>query len=163
MHLCAASYRRRSHLAAEKCQTGQCLLCLSAFERHQPMLSNNEVTWTEGFEHIYLFTSTTTVLRPIALKMSIWGKGDAFFQDYQGEPVPEEKLLDFMVQGKINRGRHTGHPAGRHSIRTNQCPPPPSPIFHRLDALPAAQPTVSRHWRQLAHLDYVIGCNNSAS
>jgi len=26
---------------------------------------------------------------------------------------------------KINRGRHTDHPARRHSIRTNQCPPPP--------------------------------------
>ena len=39
------------------------------------------------------------------------------------------ELLDFMVQGKINRGRHTDHPAGRHSIRTNQCPPPPFPHF----------------------------------
>ena len=57
-------------------------------------------------------TTTTTVLRP-------------FFRDHPGEPVPEEKLLDFMVQGKINRGRHchTENPAGRHSIRTNQCPP----------------------------------------
>jgi len=34
-----------------------------------------------------------------------------------------------MVQGKINRGRHTDHPAGRHSIRTKQCPPPSSPMF----------------------------------
>jgi len=64
------------------------------------------------------------------------------------------KLLDFMVQGKINRGKHTDHPAGRHSIRTNQCPPPPSPhILYRPDALPVAQPTVSKHWRQLAHSD----------
>jgi len=39
------------------------------------------------------------------------------------------KLLDFMVQGKIGRGRHTNHPAGRHSIRTNQCLPPSSSIF----------------------------------
>ena len=39
------------------------------------------------------------------------------------------ELLDFMVQGEINRGRHTDHPAGRHSIRTNQCPPPLSPPF----------------------------------
>jgi len=30
------------------------------------------------------------------------------------------ELLDFMVQGKINRGRHTDHPTGRHSIWTNQ-------------------------------------------
>jgi len=35
----------------------------------------------------------------------------------------------YMVQGKFNRGRHTDHPAGRHSIRTNQCPPPPSRHF----------------------------------
>jgi len=39
------------------------------------------------------------------------------------------------MQGKVNRGRHTNHPAGRHSVRTNQCPPPPSPIFYRPDAL----------------------------
>ena len=38
--------------------------------------------------------------------------------------MPEEKL-DFMVQGKINRGRYTDHPDGRQSIRTKQCPPPP--------------------------------------
>jgi len=38
------------------------------------------------------------------------------------------ELLDFMVQEKINRGRHTDHPAGRHYIGTNQCPPPPSPM-----------------------------------
>jgi len=60
-------------------------------------------------------TTTTTVLRP-------------FFRDHPCEPVPEENL-DFMVQGKINRGRHTDHPAGRRSIRTNQCQPPPSPHF----------------------------------
>jgi len=49
--------------------------------------------------------------------------------------------LDFMVQGKINRGRHTDHLDGRHSIRTNQCPPPPS---HFLQAeCPSCRPTNS--------------------
>jgi len=38
-------------------------------------------------------------------------------------------LLDFTVQGKIDRGRHTDQPAGCHSIQTNKCQPPPSPIF----------------------------------
>jgi len=33
------------------------------------------------------------------------------------------------VQGKINRGRHTDHLAGCHSIWTNQCSPPPPPFF----------------------------------
>ena len=51
------------------------------------------------------------------------------------------ELLDFMVQGKINRGRHNDHLAGRHSIRTNQCPRPPSPIFFsgRMPFLPPKQ------------------------
>ena len=40
----------------------------------------------------------------------------------------QKRTLDFMVQEKINRGRHTDHPAGRHSIQTSQRPPPPSPI-----------------------------------
>ena len=47
-----------------------------------------------------------------------------------------------MVQGKINRGRHTDHPAGRHSIRTNQCPPLPSPHFLQAGC-PSCRPTNS--------------------
>jgi len=54
----------------------------------------------------------------------------ALFLGPPGWAGARRELLDFMVQGKINRGRHTDHPAGRHSIRTNQCLPPPSaPIF----------------------------------
>jgi len=51
------------------------------------------------------------------------------------------ELLGFMVQGKINRGRHTDHLDGCHSIQTNQCPPPPSPIFFtgRMPFLPPNQ------------------------
>jgi len=79
----------------------------------------------------------------------------ALFPGPPGWAGTRRELLDFMVQGKINRGRHINHPAGRHSIRTNQCPPPPSPhIFYRPDALTAAQPTASNHWRQLADSDY---------
>ena len=75
----------------------------------------------------WVTTTTTTVLRP-------------FFRDHPGEPVPEEKLLDFMVQGKINRGRHTDHPAGRHSIWTKQCQPPLSPHFLQAGC-PSCRPT----------------------
>jgi len=74
----------------------------------------------------------------------------AVFPGPPGWASARRELLEFKAQEKINRGRHTDHPAGRHSIRTNQCPPPPSPhIFYRLDALPAAQPTVSKHWRHV--------------
>jgi len=35
-----------------------------------------------------------------------------------------------MVQGEINRGKHTDHPAGHHSIQTNHCSSAPhSPYF----------------------------------
>ena len=72
----------------------------------------------------------------------------ALFPGPSGWAGARRELLDFVVQGKINRGRYTNNPARHHSIRTNHCQPPPSPIFYRPDALPAAQPTVSKHWRQ---------------
>ena len=87
-------------------------------------------------------TTTTTVLQP-------------FFPRPHGWAGARTELQDFMVQEEINRGRHTDHPPWHHSIWTNQSPPPPSPIFfYGPDALPAVQPTVSKHWRQLAHSDY---------
>jgi len=73
----------------------------------------------------------------------------ALFPEPPGWACARRELLAFMVQGKINRGSHTDHPTGHHSIWTNQCPPPSSPhIFYRLDALPTTQPTASKHWRQ---------------
>jgi len=55
------------------------------------------------------------------------------------------ELLDFMVQGKINRDRHThtNHPVGRHSIRTNQCSPPPSSPYFLQAGCPSCHPTNS--------------------
>jgi len=69
----------------------------------------NYCTFQKLAHRVLLHTHThthTTVLRP-------------FVQNQPGEPVPEQ---NFMVQGKINRGR-------QHSIQTNQCLPPPSPIY----------------------------------
>jgi len=45
----------------------------------------------------------------------------AVFPGPPGWASARRELLDFMVQGKINRGRHNDHSAGRHSIQTNQC------------------------------------------
>ena len=41
----------------------------------------------------------------------------ALFPGPAGWAGARREPLDFMVQGKINRGRHTDHPAERHSIR----------------------------------------------
>jgi len=59
---------------------------------------------------------TTTVLRP-------------FFWDHLCEPVPEENFWTLWCKGKLTEADTLDHPAGRHSIRTNQCPSPPSPHF----------------------------------
>ena len=66
----------------------------------------------------------------------------ALFPGPPGWAGARKELLDFVVQGKINRGRHTDHPTGRHSIRANQCPPPPSPIFLQAGC-PSCRPTNS--------------------
>jgi len=78
----------------------------------------------------------------------------ALFPGPPGWAGARRELLDFMVQGEINRGRHNDHPAGRQSIWTNQCPPPLYPIFfYGPDALPAAEPTVSKHWRPVEQME----------
>jgi len=64
----------------------------------------------------HIISSTTNVLRP-------------FFRDHPGELVPEENVWTLWCKGRKNRGRHTDHPAGHHSIQTNQCTLPPSPHF----------------------------------
>jgi len=67
----------------------------------------------------------------------------ALFPGPPGWAGARRELLDFMVQGKINRGRHTDHPTGRHSIRTNQCPPPPSSPYFLQAVCPSCHPTNS--------------------
>jgi len=65
----------------------------------------------------------TTVLRP-------------FFKNYPGELVPEENLLDFMMQGKITEADKPTIRLGVTSSRLISDPSPSSPIFTP-DALPA--------------------------
>jgi len=95
--------------------------------------------------HMYVFQYTTTVLWP-------------FFRDHRVSRC-QKRTSDFMVQGKINRDRHTDHPAGRHSIRTNQCPPPPSTIFFtgRTPFLPHTQQHQSTEGNVSAVLSITLG------
>jgi len=81
------------------------------------------------------------------------------FSGTTGWAGARRELLDFMVQGKINRDRHTDHPAGRHSIRTNQCPPPPSTIFFtgRTPFLPHTQQHQSTEGNVSAVLSITLG------
>jgi len=81
----------------------------------------------------------------------------ALFPAPPGWVSARRELLDFMVQGKINRGRHTDHPAERHSIRTNQCPLPSSPHFLQAGC-PSCRPTNS-----VKALNTKINCYNCFS
>ena len=87
---------------------------LTSTEKTKPKAGE---TVTEIYNEPTITTTTSTVLR-------------SFFRDHSGQPVPEENFwTSWCKEGNINRGRHNGHPAGRHSIRTTRCPSPPSPIF----------------------------------
>jgi len=66
----------------------------------------------------------------------------ALFPGPPGWAGARREPLVFMVQGKINRGRHTDRPAGRNSIRTKQCPSPPSAYCLRAGC-PSCRPTNS--------------------
>ena len=68
----------------------------------------------------------------------------ALFPGPPGWAGATRELLDFMVQGKINKGRHIDHPDGRHSIRTKHCQPPPSPFF--TGRMPFLPPKQQRQW-----------------
>jgi len=59
------------------------------------------------------------------------------------------ELLDFMVHGKTNRGRTIQLGATPSGLSSEH---PHHPMFYRPDALPVAQPTVSKHWRQPSRL-----------
>ena len=77
-------------------------------------------------------TTTTTVLRP-------------FFQDHPGEPVPEENFWTLWCNGRLTDTdtltiRLSATPSGLTSAHLHH-----PHIFYRPDALPAAQPTVSKH------------------
>jgi len=52
----------------------------------------------------------------------------ALFWDHPGEPVPEQNFWTLWCKGRLTEA-DTLTIRLRHSIRTNQCPPPPSPIF----------------------------------
>jgi len=74
----------------------------------------------------------TTVLQP-------------FFWDLPGEPVPEENFWILWCKGRLREAdtqtiRLGATPSGLTSAHLHH-----PPIFYRPDALPAAQPTASKH------------------
>jgi len=81
---------------------------------------------------VYRYHTNTTVLRP-------------FFRDHPGELVPEENLGTLWCKGRLTEAdtqtiRLGATPSGLSSAHLHH-----PPIFYRPDALPATQPTASKH------------------
>ena len=111
---------------AEK-HSKQCLFCTAC--KFRPYI------WVTGMHcpHIWVVSYVRAICTGVKMHpYTTTPHHNHFTALFQGPPWwagARKELLDFMVQGKINRGRHTDHQAVRHAIRTKQCPPPPSPIF----------------------------------
>jgi len=80
-----------------------------------------------------LDSTHTTALRP-------------FFQDHPGEPMPEENSWTLWCKGILTEAdtptiRLGATPTGLISAHLHH----PPHIIHKLDALPATQPTASKH------------------
>jgi len=80
----------------------------------------------------YICTTTTTVLWPL-------------FRDHPGEPVPEENFWTLWSKGRLMEADTPAiQPGATPSGLTSAHLQHPL-VFYRLDALPATQPTVSKH------------------
>jgi len=98
----------------------------SVFTGQVPFLAPNQQRQSTTPPH-----HTTTVLRP-------------FFRDHPGEPVPEEDFWTLWCKGRLTEEDTPtiwlgATPSGLTSAHLHHS------IFYRPDALPAAQPTASKH------------------
>ena len=87
--------------------------------------------WCQLATSLNAQVQTTTILRP-------------FFRDHPGEPVPEENFWTLWCKGRLTE-------TDTLTIRLGATPSGLTSAHHILygsDALPAAQPTASKHWRQ---------------
>ena len=101
------------------------------------------ITTTKPHTHTLIYPMLTSV----NCLLTYFTTPQPFYGPFPGPPGwagARRELLDFMVQGKINRGRHANRPAGRHSIRTNQCPPPPSSPYFFTGRMPFLPPNQQR-------------------
>ena len=74
----------------------------------------------------------------------------ALFRDHPGEPVPEENFWTLWCKGRLTQADTLTIRLGATASGLTSAHLHHPPYFYRPDALPATQPTVSKHWRQLA-------------
>jgi len=87
--------------------------------------------------HTIVHQSPTSIYLPTTTQLLFYGP----FSGSTRVSWCQKRTSGLYGAREIYRGRHTDHPAGHHFIWTNQCPPPPSPIFFtaRMPFLPPNQ------------------------
>jgi len=142
--MCTIHDLGREHMLPSCLMFSKSVTVLVAVSKMRVVLHQACTPCLKKTSHIWLAIILTCVIITTIFGRNVTNTHIHFTALFPGPPGwagAGRELLDFMVQGKINRGRHTDHPAGRHSIRTNQCPPPPS---HFLQAgCPSCRPTNS--------------------
>jgi len=112
-----------------------------------PAVLSMLIKWPTLGELLHTTITTTTVLRP-------------FFRDHLGEPVPEENFWTLWCKGRLTEADTStiwlgATPSGLTSAHLHH-----PPFFYRPDALPDAQPTVSKHWRHTLTYTYILYAYN---
>jgi len=89
---------------------------------------------------------------------SIYGPLD-FVQDYPGEPVPKPVWILLKQETVSGNGISWAMCKSAPCPRQITMPAPHHSVFYKPDAIPAAQPTASKHWRQFSHHSQNIICS----
>jgi len=103
-------------------------------------------------EHLWIFTKLWYfyIIKQLVKFWAVWlhfmnhSHFTVLFRDYSGEPVPEENFWTLWCKGRLTEADTLTIRLGATPIRTNQCPPQPSPKFLYLQAgCPSCHPTNS--------------------
>jgi len=73
-------------------------------------------------------------------------------RDHPGELSPQENFWTLWCKGRLTEAKTSTSRLGATPSRLTSAHLHHPPIFYRPDALPATQPTVSKHWRQQRNL-----------
>ena len=105
-HVAKCQLTTHQHKYSQKCTA-----------QHSNMMKNQKfwaspTYWPGWSNNTHLLYNTVIPLAPPPHH----NRFTALFLGPPGWAGARRELLDFMVQGKINRGRHTAHQAGRHHL-----------------------------------------------
>jgi len=115
-------------------------------------LVGNDEWWLRWSLTLHGICASCPVLRAVTVSSSLWWVYTRLTVLFPGEPVPErEKPIWILLKQETVSGSDISWAICKHaactSLQTDNHASTPPLSFYRPDALPAAQPTASKHWR----------------